>query len=114
MSLINKIIDSTPVEVHLRKYQLCGVGTRLRERIATGERGVNKLDESCLLHDLVYSKHKDLTSRRKADLELSKAAGERIRASDATLGERASAALVKTAMVIKRKLGAGLKKKTTS
>lgn len=111
MRLINKIIDSLPVELHLPKYQFCGPGTRLLERLARGETGVNKLDESCRLHDIAYFKDKDLESRRKADLELSKVAGERFRASDATLGERASAALVKTAMVIKNKLGAGLRKK---
>lgn len=111
MRLINKIIDSLPVELHLPKYQFCGPGTRLLERLARGETGVNKLDESCRLHDIAYFKDKDLESRRKADLELSKVAGERFRASDATLGERASAALVKTAMVIKNKLGAGLRNK---
>lgn len=111
MSFINRLIDALPFEIHAYKHNYCGPGTKLSKRLARGDRGINKLDEGCREHDIAYSQHRDLESRRKADLELSRLAGERFGAADASLGERATAALVKTAMVLKRKLGAGVKRK---
>lgn len=111
MSFINRTIDALPWEIHLPLHQYCGPGTKLSKRLARGDPGINELDRSCREHDIAYSRHQDLESRRLADLELSRAAGERFRAADASLGERAAAALVKTAMVLKRKLGAGMKKR---
>lgn len=110
MRFINKLIDSLPFELHVPTYNFCGPGTRLRKRLARGDRGVNKLDESCKIHDLEYARHRDLENRRRADLELSRAAGERFTAKDASIGEKLTAAAVKTAMVLKRKLGAGVKR----
>lgn len=107
MSFINRAIDALPFEIHAFRHNFCGPGTKLEKRLARGDRGINKLDESCREHDIAYAQHKDLENRRLADLELSRAAGERITAADASLGERATAALVKAAMVIKRKMGAG-------
>ena len=92
-------------------HRYCGPGTRLSKRLARGDQGINKLDQSCKEHDIAYSQHRDLESRRRADLELSRAAGERFRAAHASLGERATAALVKAVMVLKRKVGAGMKRK---
>lgn len=110
MQLINKLIDKLPVELHAPGYQFCGPGTKLRTRLAQGERGINKLDQACRLHDVAYAEHSDLESRRRADLELSRAAGERFRAGDSSLGEKLTAAAVKTAMVVKRKIGAGVRR----
>ena len=70
---------------------------------------MNQLDEACKRHDIAYAEHPDLASRRQADLVLGREAGERFRASDASVGEKAAAALVKAAMAIKRKVGAGVK-----
>lgn len=107
MSFINRLIDALPFEIHAPRHNFCGPGTRLAERLARGDQGINKLDQGCREHDIAYSQHPDLESRRRADLELSRLAGERFRAKDASLGERATAALVKAAMVLKRKVGAG-------
>lgn len=111
MSFINRVIDALPFEIHAPTYSYCGPGTRLRKRLARGDRGINKLDQGCREHDIAYSQHPDLENRRLADLELSRVAGERLRADDASLGERATAALVKAAMVLKRKVGAGVKRR---
>ena len=113
MRLINRVIDSLPFELHVPGYNFCGPGTRLRKRLARGDAGVNKLDESCKAHDLQYQEHQDLESRRRADLELNLAADERLKAKDSSLGERITAAAVRTAMALKRKLGAGVKKRKT-
>lgn len=114
MSFINRTIDALPWELHLPFHQYCGPGTKLSRRLARGDPGINELDRSCREHDIAYSRHPDLENRRLADLELSRVAGERFRAADASLSERAAAALVKTAMVLKRKLGAGVKRRKRS
>lgn len=111
MKLINKLIDQLPVEIHAVGYNFCGPGTKLQKRLARGDRPINKLDAACLTHDLAYAQDNDLEHRRQADLELSNIAGERFRSSDASFGEKLTAAVVKTAMVAKRKLGAGLKRR---
>ena len=111
MSLVNRLIDSVPFEVHLPLHRFAGPGTRLQERLAKGQRGINQLDEACRRHDIAYAQHKDLTHRRAADQVLSREAGRRFQDSNASFGERAAAAVVKTAMVLKRKIGAGLKRR---
>jgi hypothetical protein len=117
-SLINKAVDALPIELHIpgipglsKSYQYCGPGTRLKERLARGDKGINKLDEACKEHDIAYSRYKDSENRHKADLELAQKAWQRFKASDSSLGEKASAWLVTTAMKAKSKLGGGRKKK---
>ena len=111
MKFINKAIDKLPFELHIPTYKFCGPGTRLSKRLARGDKGINALDEHCKQHDISYAENRDLESRREADLRLSKAAGERLWARDSSLGERAAAVIVKTAMALKRKVGAGIKKR---
>ena len=66
-TLINRAVDLLPVELHLPGYRFCGPGTRLEERLARGERGINELDEACREHDIAYAKYKDNERRRAAD-----------------------------------------------
>lgn len=61
--LINKIIDKLPFELHLPKYQYCGPGTKLAERLARGDPGINKLDKLCKEHDIAYDHYKDASKR---------------------------------------------------
>lgn len=99
------------------RYQFCGPGTKLAQRLERGEKGVNKLDNACREHDIAYSKHKTLTDRHKADQALEYKAWERVKALDSTLGEKISSWLVTNAMKMKRKMGMGLKnneKKTST
>lgn len=42
--LLNTIINSLPVELHLPGYQYCGPGTHLKKRLALGQTGINGLD----------------------------------------------------------------------
>lgn len=89
--VINKIINGLPFEAHLPGYNFCGPGTKLSKRLARGDRGINKLDEACRIHDIAYSQHKDLSQRHEADKELINRAWERVNAKDSGLGEKSSA-----------------------
>ncbi|XP_043471642.1 uncharacterized protein LOC122504549 [Leptopilina heterotoma] len=110
--LLNQIINKLPVELHLPGYQYCGPGTNLAKRLARGDPGINPLDQACREHDIAYSQNKDnLENRHVADRILAEKAWNRVRASDAKLGEKAAAWAVTNAMKIKTKLGMGLKSK---
>lgn len=107
--LVNSIINNLPFEVHLPGYNYCGPGTKLYKRLARGDRGVNKLDEACMQHDIAYTNHTDLSNRHKADLQLLNMAKQRIKSKDAGKGEKLSSWLVSKVMKAKLKSGSGIK-----
>jgi len=47
--IINKIIITLPFEAHIPGYNFCGPGTKLKQRLERGDRGINQLDEACRL-----------------------------------------------------------------
>lgn len=105
--VLNKLIDKLPVELHLPGYQFCGPGTRLGQRLARGDPGVNPLDAACKEHDIAYSSHQDVKSRHLADAVLEQEAWKRVKAKDSSVSEKANAWLVTNVMKAKRKLGMG-------
>lgn len=107
--LVNTIINNLPFEVHLPGYNYCGPGTKLQKRLLRGDRGVNKLDDACMQHDIAYAKHTDLPYRHKADLQLLNMAKQRLNSKDAGKGEKLSSWLVSKVMKTKLKTGAGIK-----
>ena len=109
--LLNKVINSLPFELHIPSYKFCGPGTRLEKRLRRGDVPKNKLDDLCRTHDIAYARHEDLRDRHSADKELEDGAWERVKASDAGFGEKAAALLVTGAMKVKRKMGAGLRRR---
>lgn len=110
-TLINKTIDLLPGEMHLRNYNFCGPGTKLKKRLARGDKGINKLDEFCKQHDIVYSKTSDTKERAIADQKLADQAWTRVTAPDSSLNEKAAGYLVTNLMKAKSKFfGGGLKK----
>lgn len=112
---IDRVIDKLPFEVHVPGYQYCGPGTHLKKRLDRGDPGINPLDSACKTHDLAYNQNKDSTERGKADMILQKEALKRVLSKDASLGERAVALGVATAMNVKRTIsGTGLSKKKKS
>lgn len=114
-SLINKAIDAIPIELHLPGgYAFCGVGTKLEKRLARGDVGINGLDKACKIHDIEYSKFSDNANRRRADKDLAERAWQRFKASDSSLGEKAAAWAVTTAMKAKTAIGGGKKQKKKS
>lgn len=111
-SLINTAIDALPVELHLPGgYQFCGPGTKLKQRLLRGDRGINKLDQACREHDIAYSKFTDSAHRSVADKILAEKAWNRVKSSDASVGERAAALAVTTAMKAKTAIGGGRRRR---
>ena len=110
--LVNSIIDKLPVELHIPGYQYYGSGTKLKERLARGDPGINPLDAACKEHDIAYSKNRDnLNARHAADRVLTERAWKRVLAKDANLGEKAAAWGVANTMKAKTKLGIGVTRK---
>lgn len=108
--LLNNLINNLPIELHLPGYNYCGPGTKLLERLARGDKGINQLDEFCKLHDIAYHKSSDLKDRHKADIILLKMAKKRANASNASLSEKLAADLVNKTMIAKVSTGSGIKK----
>lgn len=105
--LLNNLINNLPVELHLPGYQYCGPGTKLQKRLLRGDRGINKLDNACMHHDIAYN-NKDLTVRHKADVDLMNMAKSRLCSKDASRREKIDSWLVKNIMKAKLKAGAGV------
>jgi len=110
-TVVNKAIDILPFEAHIPGYQYCGPGTKLAQRLARGDRGINPLDEACKIHDIAYDKYSDSGNRTRADKELAERAWRRFTAADSSLGEKAAAWAVTTAMKAKTALGSGSKQR---
>lgn len=108
-SFLSNALEKYNREIHIPGYQFCGPNTRVLERLNKGQRGINKLDEACLRHDLSYLKNKDLKSRHLADADLIKEAKERIFAKDSSIGEKISAGIVSGLIAAKKKIGMGRK-----
>jgi hypothetical protein len=85
-------------EMHLPGYRYCGPFTKLDERLARGDKPINKLDAGCQQHDIYYRDHKDTKNIYGSDTILANVANERIYASDASIAEKINAALVRAAM----------------
>lgn len=126
--LINSIISNLPIELHIPGYQFCGPGTKLEKRLARGDTGINPLDALCKSHDQAYAATENLSERHAADRVLLEGAKARITAPDSTFGERSAARLIRAIIGaklmmgagtrrrkrgIKRKRGAGIKRKKT-
>lgn len=95
--LVNSLINNLPFELHIPGgYKFCGLGTRLRKRLARGD---------------VPKNPNDLEARHRADDTLAREAWKRVKDSNATLGERAAALAVTGVMKTKRAIGAGHTKK---
>lgn len=109
--ILNNLIDVLPIELHIPGYQFCGPGTKLKKRLARGDKGINPLDAACREHDIAYSQSNDSTERSQADKILTERAWERVLAKDSSTGEKTSAYIVTNAMKTKTKLGMGLQNK---
>jgi hypothetical protein len=53
-SLLNSVINRLPFEAHIPRYSYCGPGTKLKERLARRDKGINPLDSACRTHDIAY------------------------------------------------------------
>ncbi|KAJ8924019.1 hypothetical protein NQ315_006796 [Exocentrus adspersus] len=109
--VINTLINKLPFELHIPGYQYCGPGIKLAKRLARGDPGINKLDQSCREHDIAYNQSSNIEDRHKADYRLEQQAWERVKSKDVSLGEKSAAWAITNTMKVKRKLGMGLNKK---
>ena len=95
---LQKLIEKTGKEFRWPKMNYTGPGTRLEARLKRGDRGVNRLDEISKIHDIDYSKAKNLKDKWKADDKM-------IRAITNLPGKKTTQErVVKTIMQAKRKL----------
>lgn len=106
--LLNSVINKLPVELHLPGYQYCGPGTKLDKRLKRNDPGVNGLDKACKEHDIAYAITDKTSQRNQADKILAKEAWKRVKAKDASIGERAAALGVAGIMKFKSKVGMGM------
>lgn len=98
-------------EMHLPGYNYCGPFTNLDKRLPRGDKGINKLDEGCKLHDIAYNTHKDGTGRKLADQALITVAKDVISDPNTSLLDRMDARLVKGIIGTKKLIGQGNKKR---
>lgn len=101
---LNGFIDAAPFEMHIPTFNYCGPGTKLESRLANKEAGVNKLDDACKSHDIVYTYEKDPKARAEADWALAKAAAKRLIDQDTTFMERSAAIMTAVSMLYKSPL----------
>ena len=95
---IQKLIEKTGKEFHWPKMNYLGPETRLKERLRREDCGKNRLDELAKIHDIDYSKAKNLQDKWKADDKM-------IRAISKLPGKKTKQEwIVKTIMQAKRKL----------
>ena len=95
---IQKLIEKTGKEFHWPGMNFAGPGTHLEKRLKRGYRGVNCLDEIARIHEIDYSKAKNLKDKWKADDKM-------IRAITNLTGKKTTQErVVKTIMQAKRKL----------
>lgn len=108
--LVNWAIKHTPFEMHIPGYQYCGPGTKLQERLARNDPGINPLDQACKEHDISYSKFKDTENRNIADKILAEKAWQRTKSSNASISERAAGLAITNIMKTKAMMGMGMGK----
>ena len=70
---IQKLLGKTGIEFHWPGYQYMGPGTHLKKRLARGDPGINRLDKIAKIHDIDYSRAKNLKDKWKADEKMIKA-----------------------------------------
>ena len=66
---IQKLLGKTGIEFHWPGCQYMGPGTHLKKRLARGDPwpGINRLDKIAKIHDIDYSRAKNLRDKWKAD-----------------------------------------------
>ena len=82
----------------------CGPNTRLEERLARGDEGINRLDQVCKEHNINYSNALSLSDKHSADQKMTDAIEQ---FPNQSLTERG----IKKTIKLKKKLGLGVPKR---
>ena len=115
-SLLNKLINNLPVEMHLPGHNFTGPGTKLKKRLNPDltpkewSKPVNRVDEAAKNHDICYMKNSDIKTRNEVcDKYMLK---ELKGIYNPTLRERLDKSIVSKLIGAKVEFGMGIKKKT--
>jgi hypothetical protein len=105
------IIGNTIGEIHLPGHNFAGPGTKLKERLARGDKGINRIDELAREHDISYSDSKGKSDKKElrhaADREMLKKIDE---IENLTNTEKLGKYIVKPVLKTKLFLGLGSQK----
>ena len=121
---LNNLINNLPIELHQyaekgeyfpggsfndqQKYSYCGPGTRYKQRVREGYKGINELDKMCKLHDQFYNENKDTKDRNISDVALAHSADEIANDSNFDDVQRKYARFISSIMKAKAHLGLGV------
>ena len=64
---VHKMLEKTGTEFYWPGYQYVGPGTKLKNCVARGDPGINRLDRIAKQHDIDYSNALHLQDKHKAD-----------------------------------------------
>ena len=114
-SLLNKVINNLPVEMHLPGHNFTGPGTKLKKRLNPDltpkkwSKPINHVDKAAYHHDVCYLKNDDTATRNAVcDKNMLK---ELESIYNPTLRERLDKSIVGKLIGTKVKFGMGVKKK---
>ena len=114
-SLLNKVINNLPVEMHLPGHNFTGPGTKLKKRLNPDltpkewSKPINRVDKAAYHHDVCYLKNDDTATRNPVcDKNMLK---ELKGIYNPTLLERLDKSIVSKLIGTKVKFGMGVKKK---
>jgi hypothetical protein len=121
---LNSFVNNLPIELHQfaekgedvpggsfnnqQKYSFCGPGTKYKQRVTEGYKGINELDSTCKLHDRFYDENTDTKVRNVSDLALAHRADEIANNPIYDDVQRKDAKFVSGIMKTKAKFGLGL------
>ena len=111
-SILNKMINSLPVEMHLLGHNFTGPGTKLNERLNADltpkewSKPINRIDKAAYHHDICYLKNNDTETRnRVCDKNMLE---EMKNIHNPSLRERMERGLVSTLIGTKKRFGWGV------
>ena len=111
-SILNKMINNLPVEMHLLGHNFTGPGTKLNKRLNTDltpkewSKPINRIDKASYHHDICYLKNMDTATRNNVcDKNMLK---EMKDIYNTTLRERMERGLVSTLIGTKKRFGWGV------
>ena len=117
-SILNKMINNLPVEMHLLGHNFTGPGTKLNKRLNADltpkewSKPINRIDKAAYHHDICYLKNNDTATRNNVcDKNMLQ---EMKDIYNPTLRERMERGLVSTLIGTKKRFGWGLSEAESS
>ena len=111
-SILNKMINNLPVEMHLLGHNFTGPGTKLNKRLNADltpkewSKPINRIDKAAYNHDICYLKNNDTATRNNVcDKNMLQ---EMKNIYNPTLRERMERGLVSTLIGTKKRFGWGI------